>query len=265
MSRPIDRSQILTTEEVEQVFADLRRKQTHAIGTRQNLVIFELAVCYGLRATEISRLRLRDIVIASKQAYLDTITLKKRPRKPAQTGGKPAAPRRRIPLDIVPAARADLEAWKGHRLAMDVADGDPLVCTLSRAPAQPQRAAVRRTAILDDAGRTRGHRQRFASPADHDVTSSTAGWTYQPGQPLSRTEVWRRFKTACRCLGADRLRVLKLHDARHTFTSHALSRGIPPQTVAAWLGHSSLEITAIYAHVVEALHGPIRTVYDLPL
>lgn len=265
MTRPIDRSQILTTAEVEQVFADLRRKQTHAIGTRQNLIIFELAVCYGLRATEISRLRVRDIVIAGKQAYLDTITLKKRRAKPTQNGRKPAEPRRRIPLDIVPAARVDLEAWKAHRKAMDAADGDPLVCTLSRAPARPQRAAVQRTAILDHAGRTRGHRQRFASPGGADVIDSPARWTYQPGGPLSRTEVWRRFKTACRCLGDDRLRVLKLHDGRHTFTSHALSRGIPPQTVAAWLGHSSLEITAIYAHVIEALHGPIRTVYDLPL
>lgn len=265
MTRAVDQSQILTTGEVDQVFIDLRRKQTHSTGTRQNLVIFELAVCYGLRATEISRLRIRDVVITDHQAYLDTVTLKKRGRISAKTGRKLAPARRRVPLGIAPAAQADLAFWKRHRKAMHAPDDAPFVCTLLATRPNAPPPAVQRSPILDAAGRTRGYRQRFASPRDPASTSSPTRWTpSQPGRPLSRVQVWRRFKTACACLGPERVAVLKLHHARHTFTSHALARGIPPQTVAAWLGHSSLEITAIYAHVVDELHGKSRIVFDLP-
>jgi integrase len=44
---------------------------------------------------------------------------------------------------------------------------------------------------------------------------------------------------------------LRLHDARHTFASHAIESGVSPSRVAAWLGRASAETThRIYSHVV---------------
>jgi hypothetical protein len=39
----------------------------------------------------------------------------------------------------------------------------------------------------------------------------------------SRHVLRRRFHTACRILGWDRLRTLTIHHGRHTFISHALA------------------------------------------
>lgn len=265
MSEFITRAQILTVAEIEQVFTDLRRKQNASIGTRMNLVLFELAVCYGLRATEIALLRVRDIVLSSKRAELDTVTLKKH-RRSHHPGRRPPGnrPRRQIPLEIAPAARADLEAWKAHRGTMQAPGDAPLLCTLSRAKSTPPTLRVAHTPIHDSLGRPAGHRHRFTTADDPTATGSLTGYLCQPGRRLSRVEVWRRFKTACRCLGPDRLRTVTTHTGRHTFASHALSRGIPPQVVCAWLGHSSLAVTTLYAHVVDDLAGIPRTVFDLP-
>lgn len=253
---PITRGEILTTAEVHAVFRDLRRKQTAAIGTRQNLVLFELAVCYGLRATEIVLLRLRDIAISNKRAELDTVTLKQRRRHPGRQPGRPAAgnlPRRQIPLEIAPEALKDLRDWKAIRKRMQAGPGDPLLCTLSRAPANAQRLAIT------------GPRHQFTNPDAPDAVRSLSGCQRGPGRSLTRGELWRRFKVACKVLGPDRVGRLKLHHARHTFASHALSRAIPPQVVCAWLGHKSLAVTTIYAHVLDELDGsPPRTVYELP-
>jgi integrase len=43
------------------------------------------------------------------------------------------------------------------------------------------------------------------------------------GQPLNRHVLRRRFHTACRVLGGDRLRRLTIHYGRHTFISHVLA------------------------------------------
>lgn len=40
------------------------------------------------------------------------------------------------------------------------------------------------------------------------------------------------------------------HTFRHTFISHALMSRVPPSTVSIWAGHSSLETTMIYRHIL---------------
>jgi integrase len=52
------------------------------------------------------------------------------------------------------------------------------------------------------------------------------------GDPLNRHVLRRRFHTACRVLGWDRLRTLTIHHGRHTFISHALAGG---RSVAGYL------------------------------
>ena len=69
------------------------------------------------------------------------------------------------------------------------------------------------------------------------------------GSALNRHVLRRRFLTACRVLGWDRLRTLPIHHGRHTFISHALAGGRTLAEVRAAAGHSSLQTTSVYLHV----------------
>jgi integrase len=40
----------------------------------------------------------------------------------------------------------------------------------------------------------------------------------------------------------------KLHDLRHTFGTYAVASGVPLRDVQAWMGHSDVQSTLIYAH-----------------
>ncbi len=40
----------------------------------------------------------------------------------------------------------------------------------------------------------------------------------------------------------------KLHDLRHTFGTYAVASGVPIRDVQAWMGHSDIQSTLIYAH-----------------
>jgi len=70
------------------------------------------------------------------------------------------------------------------------------------------------------------------------------------GDPLNRHVLRRRFHTACRVLGWDRLRTLTIHHGRHTFISHALAGGRTLAEVKAAAGHANLLTTSVYLHVV---------------
>jgi integrase len=70
------------------------------------------------------------------------------------------------------------------------------------------------------------------------------------GDHLNRHVLRRRFHTACRVLGWDRLRTLTIHHGRHTFISHALAGGRSLAEVKAAAGHASLLTTSVYLHVV---------------
>ena len=70
------------------------------------------------------------------------------------------------------------------------------------------------------------------------------------GEPLNRHVLRRRFHTACRVLGWDRVRTLTIHHGRHTFISHALAGGRTLAEVKAAAGRASLLTTSVYLHVV---------------
>jgi integrase len=60
-ARLTDPTKILTRGELAAVLADLRRKAPRSKNTRLNLVIFRLAACCGLRASEIAMLQVADV------------------------------------------------------------------------------------------------------------------------------------------------------------------------------------------------------------
>ncbi|MBI4332463.1 MAG: site-specific integrase [Chloroflexi bacterium] len=71
------------------------------------------------------------------------------------------------------------------------------------------------------------------------------------GKPLRPNTITRAWETlAARC----GLKVIRLHDARHTHASLMLKWGIHPKVVQERLGHSSIEMTMdIYSHVMPGL------------
>jgi integrase len=86
-----------------------------------------------------------------------------------------------------------------------------------------------------------------ANGADPFVCSVQA---HLRGQPLRRHAIRRRFLSACKILGLERLRTLTIHHGRHTFISHALAGGRTLAEVRAAAGHSNVAITSAYLHVV---------------
>ncbi len=69
------------------------------------------------------------------------------------------------------------------------------------------------------------------------------------GRPFSRYTLRKRFRTACKVLGAERLEFLTIHHGRHTFISHALAGGRTLAEVRDAVGHSNVSITSAYIHV----------------
>ena len=69
------------------------------------------------------------------------------------------------------------------------------------------------------------------------------------GTPLSRHTLRKRFRTACKVLGPERLETLTIHHGRHTFISHALAGGRTLAEVRDAAGHANVSITSTYLHI----------------
>jgi integrase len=69
-------------------------------------------------------------------------------------------------------------------------------------------------------------------------------------KPLSRHTLRKRFLTACKVLGEDRLATLTIHHGRHSYISHALAGGRSLAEVRDGAGHANVSITSTYLHVV---------------
>ncbi|MFA9479731.1 tyrosine-type recombinase/integrase [Phycisphaerales bacterium AB-hyl4] len=117
----VDVTKILCRSEITTVLADLKRKEPRSVNTRQNLIIFRLSTCCGLRASEIVGLNLGDLRVGVTRPYINV-------RRTIAKGDKA----RRVPLWWDAGTLADLEAWKVHRQANGASAGDPLICTQCR-------------------------------------------------------------------------------------------------------------------------------------
>jgi integrase len=193
-SRLADPTKILTRGELAAVLADLRRKAPRSKNTRLNLVIFRLAACCGLRASEIAMLQVGDVRAELPRPHL-------RIRVGASKGGRS----RTVPLWWDAGTLADLAAWRKRRTESDAALDQPLVSSLR---------------------------------------------TDRSAKSLSRHTLRKRFRTACKVLGPERLQNLTIHHGRHTFISHALAGGRTLAEVRDAVGHANVSITSGYLHSV---------------
>ena len=130
---------------------------------------------------------------------------------------------------------------------------------------QPKTAKGRRTVALPPSAILvlNGHRTKqeleramLGIPlTDDDLVFSTL-----EGKPLRPNTVTRAWTTLAARAG---LKVIRLHDARHTHASLMLKQGIHPKIVQERLGHSSIAITLdTYSHVSPGLQEAAAKRFD---
>ena len=84
---------------------------------------------------------------------------------------------------------------------------------------------------------------------------------HRRGLSLQRHALRRRFFTACKALGRERLRTLTIHHGRHTFISHALAGGRTLAEVRDAAGHANVAITSVYLHVAVDDEGQVGNLF----
>jgi integrase/recombinase XerD len=100
---------------------------------------------------------------------------------------------------------------------------------------------------LADLKRWKEERLRQGSAPDGQLVGSLRSSRH--GTRLSRHTLRRRFRTACKALGRERLEVLTIHHGRHTFISHALAGHRTLAEVRDAAGHANVSITSAYLHI----------------
>lgn len=120
--RPIERTRILSLDEVRLVIKEQHRKRRYKTN-RRNLILFRLATCCGLRVSELTQLRLCDIQLGGLRPSL---------RLPASICKADSRGRRRgrtVPLWWDAGTLADLTVWKAARLADGAREDDLVIIT----------------------------------------------------------------------------------------------------------------------------------------
>jgi integrase/recombinase XerD len=111
-------AKILTKEEVQKVLAELQRKSRRSLNTRTNLILFRLATCCGLRASELTRITLDNVRV-------DSDSPKIRVPKTVGKGGKA----RVVPLTFDAGTLADIREWKAFRESQGATGTDLFICS----------------------------------------------------------------------------------------------------------------------------------------
>ncbi len=148
----MDATKILTREEVAAVLKDLKRRR-RKVNAKQNLVIFRLSCCCGLRVKEICGINLGDVLTAGGRPCVrirKEITKGRHNVTAANPEGEDKRKGRIVPLWWDQGTLDDLTAWKEFRLGQGASLGDPFICSLYKA-----RLGMRlRTTIVADRWKT---------------------------------------------------------------------------------------------------------------
>jgi integrase len=113
---------------------------------------------------------------------------------------------------------------------------------------------------LDHWKKTRLDQQRGANQ-DFFVGSLRPG---RIGTKLSRHMLRKRFRTACKVLGPERLETLTIHHGRHTFLGHALAGGRTLAEVRDAAGHANISVTSGYLHAAVDNEAPVGNLFRFP-
>jgi integrase/recombinase XerD len=123
----VNATKILSAGEIARVLADLKRRARRSVNSRQNLVIFRLATCCGLRVSELIGLRIGDVRVGLERPYILV-------RAESAKGRKG----RRLALWWDQGTLDDLTAWRAERVSLGARPTEPFVCSHSRrSPGRP--------------------------------------------------------------------------------------------------------------------------------
>ena len=195
-------TKVLSLNEIQMVLADLESRSRRSMRSWQNLIIFRLSCCCGLRRKEISGLTIADV-----QAFGDRPVV--HVRKEITKGRLDKRRPRQVPLWWDAGTLHDLADWREYRLQQTSDPQDPFICS-------------------EAAGHGR----------------------------LTTSSIARRWKTAIRILGPERVKQLSIHSGRHSFCSHALRAGRSLIEVRDAAGHANVTMTSEYLHVIDADNVP---------
>lgn len=210
---------VFTPDEVAYAAGLLRERSRASDTDKLRLLVWNLACCCGLRASEIAGVRAEDVLLLPRGRYKPNLYIAASVAK--RGGGVERA--RRVPLTWVPWLIQDLRDWLEARARVpDIRAQDPL--------------AVRLSGTWSPRKVWGPGRARIVAPGK-DLA----------GQPLDRHDVRDAFVQVCK-LADLKGRRWTTHTGRHTFVTHALASGIPAASVRDAAGHSSLAVTDIYAH-----------------
>ena len=145
----------LTKDEVLLILRDLHRRKKRSIFSHENLIIFRLSCCAGLRRKEISGLRLADLVLAGPRPVVLV-------RKITTKGTADRRRSRTVPLWWDAGTLEDIKEWVDwRRTKMNAAANDPVIPGLSEAmgnrgePLTPDLISRRWTAAIRCLGEAR--------------------------------------------------------------------------------------------------------------
>ncbi len=209
----IDQNKILTREEIVEVLDDMKRRGRRSVNSRQNLIIFRLACCCGLRASEIAGLKLQNIKLGGKKPNIYiTKAIAKRKKQ------------RSVPMWWDRGTLDDITAWYDERKAQGAPSDDYFVCAQSKSTfGQPlNRINIRHR--FQVACRVLGSDRLLISEEAYSDESLKKGESYN--------------------------KQLTIHHGRHSFCSHALAGGRTLAEVRDAAGHADISTTSVYTHVV---------------
>ncbi len=192
-----------------------------ARGTR-NAVRWTLALALGLRRGEALGLQWDDVDLGN-----GTITVRRQLQRFAWRHGCVD------PARCGPASACPLRFGGGLRTS------------------EPKSASGRRTIAMPDSltAELAVHRETQAIEREAAPAWAEGSWVLanQLGQPLDPRNDVRSFKALCRAAGVPERR---LHDLRHSAATALLLADVDLPTAGALLGHSRVEMTARYSHVL---------------
>lgn len=118
----------------------------------------------------------------------------------------------------------------------------------------------------------KGQKDRYTLLSPQLLTELREYWQeYRPGEwlfpneaktePIDRRSAQRIFYKAKRRAKLKRGR--GIHTLRHCFATHLLEAGVDLRTIQMFLGHKSLDTTAIYIHLTQKKLGSVQSPLDL--